>query len=279
MNEAAPIPAFVRACRSTVEDRELIERSRAHLDRSWEILRATSYASRFSLLDWDGVRGSNLPEPGSPQGELLRLREQQAGMAAELQHRTRNLIAVVRSLANQTMRRAGPSEAFREQFTGQLAALSRVQGLLSHAGHRPITMRALIETELDALGPALRDRIVLEGPEVNIRKAVVQSLAIALHELTTTACRYGALASEQGRLTVTWRVETRDEGHWLVLAWIEQGLGPPEEEALVRRAYDRELIERALPYVLGGKGSYDGAEIELCWPIDLPLATRRTTGR
>ncbi|MEA1835279.1 HWE histidine kinase domain-containing protein [Methylobacterium durans] len=279
MYEAAPISVFFRACRSTIEDRELIERSRARLDRSWEILRATSYVSRLRLSDQVGIRDSNLPDPGSSQSELIRLREQQAAMAAELQHRTRNLIAVVRSLANQTMRQTQPSEAFREQFTGQLGALSRVQGLLSHACHEPITLRGLIETELDAIGPALRDRIELKGPKVSIRKAVVQSFALALYELITTARRYGALASEHGRLTVTWRVDTREEDRRLVLDWFEQGLGPPEKEASVRRTYDCELIERVLPYVLSGQGSYDVAETELRCSIDLPLATRRESDR
>ncbi|GEP07293.1 hypothetical protein MOX02_53310 [Methylobacterium oxalidis] len=200
-------------------------------------------------------------------------------MAAELQHRTRNLIAVVRSLANQTMRRAGPTEAFREQFAGQLGALSRVQGLLSRYDQELITLRALIETELDVLGPALQDRIVLKGPEVSIRKAVVQSFALALYELITTASRYGALASEQGRLTVTWRVDALDEGRRIVLDWVEDDLGPAHEEASIRRGYDRELIERALPYMLSGKGRYEIAETELRCSIELPLTACRNSSR
>ncbi|MER2269378.1 sensor histidine kinase [Methylobacterium oxalidis] len=250
------------------------------LDRPWESLKVTSYASDLERRpDQVSVGGLNLPEPDSPEGELLRLREQQAEMAGELQHRTRNLIAVVRSLANQTMRRTGPTEAFREQFTGQLGALSRVQGLLSRSGHEPITMRALIETELGALGSALRDRILLEGPEVSIRKAVVQSFALALYELITTASRYGALASEQGCLSVTWRIETRDDGGWLVLDWTEEGLDPAREEALIRRGYDCELIEKALPYVLGSKGHYTITETKLRCSIELRLTTRRESDR
>jgi len=279
MNEAVSAvsnDAILRASRAAAESREQIESSRASLDRSWEILKATSYASRQDRRpDQAERRGPNLPEPNSPQGELLRLREQQAAMTAELQHRTRNLIAVVRSLASRTMRRTGPTEAFREQFTGQLAALSRVQGLLSRSGHEPITMRALIEIELDALAPAMRNRIALRGQEVSIRKAVVQTFALALYELITTARCYGALASEQGRLTVAWRAATRDEVRWLVLDWIEEGLDLTHEKASVRRSYDRELIERALPYVLNGQGRYDIAETELRWSIELPLTTRR----
>jgi two-component sensor histidine kinase len=249
------------------------------IKNSWEIIAKSRELLERTKPLVTGVRSSNLPEPDSPEGELLRLREQHADMSAELQHRTRNLIAVVRSLANQTMRRTQPSEAFREQFTGQLVALSRVQALLSRSGQGSITMRALIESELDLLSSALRDRVMVDGPKVSIRKAVVQSFALALYELITTASRYGALATGHGRLTVTWRVDTLDEGRHLVLDWVEEGFGSTDEVASLRRDYDRELIERALPYVLGGKGRYVLGETELRCSIDLPLTARQTGDR
>ncbi|MFX7540873.1 HWE histidine kinase domain-containing protein, partial [Acinetobacter baumannii] len=73
-------------------------------------------------------------------------------MVAELQHRTRNLITVVRSLAEQTMSRSASMDVFRRRFYDRLAVLSRVQGLLSRSSIEPITLHTLISTELDALG-------------------------------------------------------------------------------------------------------------------------------
>ncbi|WP_336489846.1 PAS domain S-box protein [Methylobacterium nigriterrae] len=209
--------------------------------------------------------------------DLRQLQEQQAVVVAELQHRTRNLIAVVRSIAEQTMRASSSLEAFRNHFNDRLAALSRVQGLLSRADQEPITIRALIESELDALGAAdLRERIVLEGPRVTLRKGSVQTLALALHELATNAQKYGALGSDQGRLTVRWHDNvTEGEGRRLALEWVEEGIGGlSEERSPIRRGYGRELIEQALPYVLQARTSYELGATSLRCSIDLPLTAR-----
>ncbi|WP_336490593.1 PAS domain S-box protein [Methylobacterium nigriterrae] len=207
--------------------------------------------------------------------DLRELQEQQAVVVAELQHRTRNLIAVVRSIAQQTMAASSSLEVFQSQFNDRLAALSRVQGLLSRADQEPITIRALIESELDALGAAdLRERIVLDGPAVTLRKGSVQTLALALHELATNARKYGALGSDQGQLTVRWRVPVPEgEGRRLALEWVEEGIGGlSDEQSLIRRGYGRELIERALPYVLQARTSYELGATELRCSIDLPLS-------
>lgn len=110
-------------------------------------------------------------------------------MVHELQHRTRNLIAVVASVARQTMDKTGPTEAFRTAFNQRLEVLARVQGLLSTADQEPITLRGLVKLELDALGATEGERVTLSGPPVRIRFSVVQTLARALHELATNARR------------------------------------------------------------------------------------------
>jgi len=163
---------------------------------------------------------------------LRELQESQAVMVAELQHRTRKLIAVVRSIASQTMRASPTMETFTAQFNDRLAALSRVQGLLSRADHEPITIGSLIRLELDALGAeTARDRIRVEGPETALRNPVEQTLALAIHELATNARKYGALANAHGRLDVTWRVRRADDaGRWLALEWVERGVDRAREE-------------------------------------------------
>ena len=99
--------------------------------------------------------------------EAKQASERQNVLVAELQHRTRNLIAVVQAVANETMERTGPTEAFRDAFSDRMTALSRVQGLLSRAEAEPITIGALMRLELDALGTvALDGQVTVEGPEV-----------------------------------------------------------------------------------------------------------------
>lgn len=209
--------------------------------------------------------------------DLHDLQERQAVLVAELQHRTRNLLGVVRSIAHQTMVQTGPTERFREQFNDRLAALSRVQGLLSRSDQEPITLRTLIRTELEALGGGdYADRIHIAGPPVRLRKASVQTLALAVHELATNARKYGALTSEHGRLSVTWRADADDRGGGtLLIEWIEEGISQPREgRGPTRRGYGRELIEQAMPYALNAKTRYELGETRLRCAIELPLGER-----
>ncbi|CAO4152542.1 PAS domain S-box protein [Methylorubrum extorquens] len=205
--------------------------------------------------------------------ELHELQQQQAVMVDELQHRTRNLLTVVRAIAQQTMAQTGPTTLFREQFNDRLAALSRVQGLLSRSDQEPITIRALVQMELDALGAAgMRERVAVEGPRVVLRKGSVQTLALALHELATNARKYGALSCEQGELWVSWDIYTAEAGEQrLTLTWLEEGICRPHEDSRIRRGYGRELIEKALPYTLKAHTAYELGENELRCSIDLPL--------
>lgn len=209
--------------------------------------------------------------------DLHDLQERQTILVAELQHRTRNLLGVVRSIAHQTMAQTGPTERFREQFNDRLAALSRVQGLLSRSEQEPITLRTLIRTELDALGGGdFADRIHIAGPPVRLHKAAVQTLALAVHELATNARKYGALTTEHGRLSVTWRADRDDAGGGnLLIEWIEEGISrPPEAQSPTRRGYGRELIEQAMPYALNAKTHYELGETRLRCAIELPLGER-----
>lgn len=182
--------------------------------------------------------------------QLKELQERQAVMVAELQHRTRNLIAVVRSIARQTMAATGPTPAFQEQFADRMEALARVQGLLSRSDEEPVTIEKLIRMGLDALGAFRKagDRIELGGPSATIRHSVVQTLALALHELATDARKYSALAAENGRLHVTWQTADDDRaGRRLRLQWVESGAATLVVATPARRGCGRELIERALP--------------------------------
>ncbi|WP_424134637.1 PAS domain S-box protein [Roseomonas chloroacetimidivorans] len=236
----------------------------------WHRTRATPVSDESGRpMEWLGT--------STDIDDLRRLQDQQGVLIAELQHRTRNLLGVVRSIAEQTIASNNSVAAFRKEFGERLEALSRVQGFLSRSAQEPITIGALIRAELAALGgEEFWSRITLDGPEVPLRNSMVQILAMALHELATNARKYGALAVMHGRLTVTWRIQEGD-GRRLLLQWVERGVGrrAPDRES-ARRGYGRELIEKALPYQLGASTIYELDENGLRCIISAPVVSLAT---
>jgi two-component system CheB/CheR fusion protein len=197
--------------------------------------------------------------------DIVQLQARQSVLVTELQHRTRNLLAVIQAIVRRTIKDSSSMAAFRECFDDRLMALARVQGLLSHrqAGQR-VSFDQLLRGELSAHvsldSPEMRDRVSTEGaPGVPLKSATVQTLGLALHELTTNAVKYGALSQQGGRLRVTWQVVGADDADKrLKVDWRESGVaGMPEPGASARGGgYGRELIEKALPHQLGARTSY-----------------------
>ncbi|HWL71238.1 MAG TPA: GAF domain-containing protein [Geminicoccus sp.] len=207
-------------------------------------------------------------------------------LVAELQHRTRNLLAVVRSLADKTMRRSATLQEFQARFQDRLAALARVNGLLSRLDDgRRIAFDELLRVELAALGmlDGQADRVVLDGPPgVGLRSSTVQTLALALHELATNALKYGALSEAGGQLEVRWRLAQPEGAPQLEVDWREHGVTMPKAgAALTGGGYGRELIERALPYQLNAKTTYelgpDGVRCRIMLPVSGSCGRKEAT--
>lgn len=200
---------------------------------------------------------------------LHQLQERQRILVAELQHRTRNLLAVVRGIAHQTIDEAASLTEFRALLDDRLRPLSEVQSLLSRSDAEPITLEALLRLELTAVG-AEGERVSLAGPAVTLRNAAVQTLALALHELATNARKHGALAGPTGRLAIRWSVLADAGPDRLRLDWTETGVAPADRSG-TRMGYGRELIERALPYSLGARTGFSLESDGLRCFIELPL--------
>jgi PAS domain S-box-containing protein len=267
------------------EDRErvldLLRRVRAgeNLTETYRVIRPSDGQTRwirntdFPLRHADG-RVQRIGGLSHDVTEEVENRQRLEVLVNELQHRTRNLIAVVNSIARQTMAHTGPTEAFREEFGHRMAALSRVQGLLSRAQEEPITLHALLRLELDALGAKEGGRVRLDGPWVRIRPTIVQTVALVVHELATNARRYGALSEDRGRLSVEWHLHEVEGERRVFIDWRETDLAPTDAGASVAErggGYGRRLIERALPRSLEAQTTYDLGETELRCTIDLPL--------
>jgi PAS domain S-box-containing protein len=184
--------------------------------------------------------------------DLRSLQERQQVLVAELQHRTRNLLGVVQAIARQTLRGSASVEDFAQEFEGRLRALSRVQGLLARTDAEALELGEIVRAELGAHLDDRSGRIDIQGPPVVLPMISVQTFALAIHELSTNALKYGALRAPAGHLSVRWKLEADASRRvWVVLEWQETGTSPPA--AAARRGYGTELIERALPYQLGAK--------------------------
>jgi PAS domain S-box-containing protein len=205
--------------------------------------------------------------------DLRTLQDQQKVLLGELQHRTRNLLAIVLSLARQTLRSAGSLDGFAQRFESRLGALSRVQGLLARSDHRPIDMRELVEGELAAHveGESGPGKVSIDGPAAKLPPSSAQALALAIHELATNAAKYGALREPAGLLAVTWSVEQAQPRDRARLRWLERGVAIPEGTP-TRKGYGSKLIEQGLPYQLGAQTRLEfGSEGVLC-EIVVPVA-------
>ena len=189
-------------------------------------------------------------------------------LVAELQHRSRNLLGVIASVAAKTLGQDGAAA----DFQARLEALSRAQGLLSQFGSDTAELGALVRAELEAHTAITPPKVVLSGPEVLLTVRQVQNFSLALHELATNAVKYGALRGGPGQLAIAWTVSRDERGRRnLVLDWTESGVEmPPDAEA--RRGYGRQLIERALAYALGARTDFVLGEDGVRCRIQLPLA-------
>lgn len=200
--------------------------------------------------------------------DMRTMQERQGVLVGELQHRTRNLLAVVRSISSQTLSMVESLPEFQRAFDSRLGALSRVQGLLSRSDSDPVTVESLLTMELNAV-MADWQRVQLEGPLVKIGDATLQTLTLVIHELSTNAVRHGAIADPEGRLAVTWSRHTDPSGQ-LVIEWRET-FSPRQPDPNRIRGFGRQLIEEAIPYQLGASTHFVLEETSLDCVLSIPL--------
>jgi PAS domain S-box-containing protein len=186
--------------------------------------------------------------------DIRSLQERQIVMMAELQHRTRNLLALVQAIAAQTLRKTRSVPEFQCEFESRLQALGRVMALISGVDYAAVDLRDLLTAELQAYGSGVleKGKVRLDGPALPLKPAAAQALGLALHELTTNAAKYGALAQENATIAVTWRLEGAAAHTQAIIEWKESSVKMEPTSSDERPyGYGRELIERALPYQLG----------------------------
>jgi PAS domain S-box-containing protein len=166
----------------------------------------------------------------------------------ELNHRVKNTLATVQSIAAQTFRGESQTQAAK-WFEGRLIALSQAHDVLTRENWEGADLHDIITEVIAPLCVHADDRFEIEGSKLRLTPKMALALAMGLHELCTNAAKYGALANGTGRVRVAWAVADSADGRQLRLRWSESG-GPPVEPPR-QSGFGSRLIERSLARELG----------------------------
>lgn len=191
----------------------------------------------------------------------------------ELSHRSKNLLAIVQSIARQTGKTAIDKDAFLTRFSGRLQGLAASHDLLVKTEYAGTGLEPLILSQMNGAEVLVGNRIKLKGPEVFIRAEAAQNLGMALHELYTNAKSHGALRNGEGRLDVNWRIEAEGEETVLLIDWVETSIPPASAE--LGKGFGDMLIRVNLPRSLEGNVQLDHAPEGTRCQMSLPMRRLR----
>jgi two-component sensor histidine kinase len=195
-------------------------------------------------------------------------------LARELSHRVKNLLATVQAIATQTLRDETSTGVAREAFTSRLMALSRAQDMLTEKPWKGAELSTVVANALDHHGT---DRFQIDGPPIRLAPTAITAMAMALHELSTNAAKYGALSVAGGLVEAHWDVRRSTDAEpefWF--RWTEKG-GPAVQQPQ-RRGFGSRLIKGGVAMELGGKVTLDYDPKGLICTIEAPLARLEAGG-
>ena len=190
----------------------------------------------------------------------------------EVNHRAKNLLAVVQAVARQTAKTGDPG-TFIERLSDRIAGLAASQDLLVSKEWKGIEIADLVRAQLSGFWDQMGMRISLDGPELQLLPAAAQSIGMALHELATNASKYGSLSNPMGTVKITWEVlgENRDI---FSMSWIE--LGGPVVSPTTSQGFGQKVIIQMVQSSLNGSAEIDYLPSGLVWRLQSPTITTLT---
>lgn len=196
--------------------------------------------------------------------ERRKANERQELLIAELNHRVRNILSLIRGLVRQSRDPGQDTKAYIAMLEGRIEALARAHDQITKDSWSPAPLRRLIETEAAAYLGGRAGRVTLDGGAALLKPQAFSTLALVVHELMTNSAKYGAL-SDSGTVAVKWWLD--DEGD-LHIEWRERG--GPAVTPPTRQGFGSTIIQRSIPYDLGGDADIryviTGMEAEFCVP-------------
>lgn len=203
-------------------------------------------ALRVTLLD------AVLHLTGLTEKERRAANDKQELLIAELNHRVRNILGLIRALVSQSRTYAVDVDTFATVLGDRVHALARAHDQITAKNWGPGSLATLIATEAAAYGGVSSSRVSVSGPAVLLQPQAFSTVALVIHELLTNAAKHGALSMPEGLVSVKWRL---DEAGDVVLDWTEAG--GPAVQPPTRRGFGSTIIERSIHYELGGAAVLD----------------------
>lgn len=172
-------------------------------------------------------------------------------LIAELNHRVRNILGVIRGLVRQSQTTDPSANAFVRVVDGRIHALARAHNQITDDHWGPAPLQALIDAEARAFVD-MHERVLSEGQPVLLNPQAYSTMALVLHELVTNSTKYGSLSLPRGTVRISW---LRDRAGDLVLTWLESG--GPSVKPPSRKGFGTTIIDRSVPYDLGGNSKIE----------------------
>lgn len=187
----------------------------------------------------------------------------------ELNHRSKNLLTIVQSIARQTALGLDVPAAFMSRLGERLGSLAAAHDVLVEGDWRGADLRAVIESQLKHQMQSMGERIGLEGESFELAPDVAHYLGLAVHELGANALKYGALSGDAGRVDISWSMSSKHEGGGLRLQWRESG-GPRVERSGVE-GFGSTILEFLTPRALGGEAELRFDHDGVVWALRVPF--------
>ena len=261
-------PRVMAAIKEAIRTRTVFELE--HRVRRIDGTLGWTFSRAVPLLDANG----NITEwigAASDVTERKTAEERQKLLINELNHRVKNTLASVQSIAMQTVRNAPTVRDFHDSFVARLTALSRAHDLLTRSNWRSASLTEIVRQTLEPYG-LQSERVRFGGPEIRLSPSAAVTLSMGLHELATNAAKYGAMSDSRGRIDVGWKIDGAADMPVLAIDWRERD--GPAVEPPSRRGFGSRLIERGIAQELDGQVALEFDAPGVQCRIRLPLSDR-----
>jgi PAS domain S-box-containing protein len=219
--------------------------------RRWDVTVSPIFAADGSVSHLLSI-SRDITDEWQADADLHEALEREKLLAAELQHRMKNTLALVVAIANQSFASLTGNRE-KEAFLARVSALSATHDLLNEASWSSATIADVVDKSLGAHRSGL-EHIHASGPSVELNARQAVSLALSLHELATNAAKYGALSAEDGRVAIHWSVTKAEGKETFRFVWTESG-GPAIVTPPTRTGFGTRMLERVLKHDFRGEVS------------------------